>query len=92
MDTDSGRFVDDEQAQSWMQRISVGEVIKIKGEECEVVELGERTITLKLLSADERLRMQFKDIPTIDPRESLKRDLERKLRTDRDRRRSQKHR
>jgi hypothetical protein len=37
-----------------MQRIGVGEVIKIKGEECEVVKIGRREITLKLLSTTDR--------------------------------------
>ncbi len=35
MDPNAGRFVEEAQAESWMQRIEVGEVVKIKGEEFE---------------------------------------------------------
>jgi len=61
MDTDSGRFVDDNQSQAWMKRIAVGEIIKIKDEELEVIEIGERTIKLKLLSFDERFARSLTD-------------------------------
>jgi len=61
MDTDSGRFLreDDERVQSWMQRIEVGEIVKIKGEECRVESIGDRTITLGLLSRLERLSQEL---------------------------------
>jgi hypothetical protein len=54
MDSNAGEFVGEERAEAWMQRIGVGEVIKIKGEELEVVSIGRREITLKLLSFTER--------------------------------------
>jgi len=54
MDTNSAEFVGEERAEAWMQRIEVGEVIKIKGEDLEVVRIEKREITLKLLSAYER--------------------------------------
>lgn len=55
MDTNSGRFVEEENAEAWMERISVGEIIKIKGEELEVVQIHQREIVLKLRSADDRI-------------------------------------
>jgi hypothetical protein len=54
MNPSSGEFIDVDRAENWMQRIYVGEVIKIKGEECEVVTIGRREITLKLLSTTDR--------------------------------------
>ena len=59
MDPNSGRFVEEQYAESWMQRIEIGETIKIKGEECEVTAIGDRHITLRLLSADERMAKAF---------------------------------
>ncbi len=57
MDSNAGEFVGDERAEAWMQRIQVGEIVKIKGEELEVVEIGRREITLKLLSRYEREKL-----------------------------------
>lgn len=54
MDSNAGEFVGDERAQAWMQRIEVGEVVKIKGEELEVVSISLREITLKLLGQQDR--------------------------------------
>ena len=62
MNSNTGEFVDEERAESWMQRIEVGETIKIKGEELEVVRIGDREITLKLLSHAERLT---RGVPTF---------------------------
>ena len=59
MDTNAGRFVEEESAEKWMQSISVGETIKIKGEECEVVSIDGRELTLKLLSAEDRMRKEL---------------------------------
>ena len=56
MNTDTGRFVDERDAKSWMQRIEVGETIKLKGEECKVISIGDRRVTLELLSSDDRQR------------------------------------
>ena len=56
MDTNAGEFVDEQRSESWMQRIEVGEVIKIKGEELEVLKINERTIVLKLLSASDKVK------------------------------------
>ena len=55
MDTNSGRFVEEENADRWMQRLEVGETIKIKGEELRVVEISGRRVTLELKSATERM-------------------------------------
>lgn len=54
MDSDTGHFVDEKEAEAWMQRIAVGEAIEIKGEACEVITIGDREVTLRLLSAGER--------------------------------------
>lgn len=54
MDTNAGEFVSEERAEAWMQRIQVGEVVKIKSEELEVVGIGKHEITLKLLSQRDR--------------------------------------
>lgn len=59
MNPNAGRFIEEEKAKAWMQRIEVGEVVKIKGEELEIVEIGDRTLKLKLLSAQERLAKRF---------------------------------
>ena len=55
MDTEAGRFVEEESAEDWMQRISVGEEIPIKGETCVVTAISDREVTLKLLSREDRL-------------------------------------
>jgi len=59
MDTNAGEFVGEERAEAWMQRIEVGEIVKIKGEKLEVVRIEKREITLKLLSAYERTMQKF---------------------------------
>ncbi len=59
MDTNSGRFVEAELAEPWMQRIGVGEVVKIKGEECRVTKIEGRRIELELMSAEDRIRSQM---------------------------------
>lgn len=55
MDTNAGEFVEEKRAEAWMQRIEIGEVVKIKGEELEVVRIEKREITLKLLGQIERI-------------------------------------
>lgn len=50
MNSDTGEFLEERDAEAWMKRISVGEVIKLKGEDCKVVQIGARTITLELMS------------------------------------------
>ena len=62
MDSNAGRFVEEQQAEEWMSRIAVGEVVKIKGEELEVTKIGEREITLKLLSFEERNARAMKSL------------------------------
>ncbi len=52
MDPMAGRFVEEDRAEKWMARVEIGEVVKIKGEELEIVEIGDRTLTLKLLSPE----------------------------------------
>lgn len=59
MDPNSGRFVDEREAKAHMKRFTVGEVLKLKGEEFEVLEIQEREIRLKPLSAQERLMKQL---------------------------------
>ena len=66
MDPNAGRFIEEECAENWMARIEVGETIKIKGEELEVTEIGDRTVTLKLLSHDERMS---RGLPSFADRE-----------------------
>ena len=83
MDTNAGRFIPEtqpEQIRPWMKRISVGEIVTLKGEVCEVVEFGERTVTLKLLSKAERIGRQ-----TEEDRARLARAAEKR------RRRAEKH-
>jgi len=55
MDTNTGEFVGADRAQQWMKRVEVGQQLKILGEEFEVLEIGERTMVVKLLSFEERL-------------------------------------
>lgn len=61
MDTNKGRFLeeDDKRIEAWMKRISVGEIIKIKDKEYEVVEINDREIKLKLLSFQEQMSREF---------------------------------
>ena len=56
MDTNSGRFVGEEEAQPWMKRIAVGEVVSLKGEDCRVTRIAGRIISLELMSAEDRMR------------------------------------
>jgi hypothetical protein len=64
MNTDTGHFVDEQDAKSWMQRLAVHEIIKIKGEECRVVsiEVRRRRVTFELLSSDDRQRSYLEDL------------------------------
>lgn len=62
MNTDTGEFVREERIRSWMKTLSVGEVVKLKGEECQVTAIGERTVTLTLLSDEDRMRMEVESI------------------------------
>ncbi len=55
MNTDTGFFErDEERVEGWMQRLRVGEIVKIKGEELKVVGFSDRTVTLRLESAEDR--------------------------------------
>ncbi len=54
MNTDTGEFMEEKNAEDWMQRISVGEVIQLKGKDCKVTQIGARTITLELMSNADR--------------------------------------
>jgi len=77
MDPNAGRFIEEERAEAWMARIEVGETIKIKGEELEVVEIGDRTVTLKLLSFEERMS---RGLPSFaDQEDAASREIERQL-------------
>lgn len=55
MNSQTGHFVKEDRAEQWMQRVEIGEVVKIKGEELEIVEIEGRHIKLKLLSAEDRI-------------------------------------
>lgn len=54
MNTDNGQFVTDDEAQPWMKRIMIGEVVFIKGEGFLVKKIEGRRIELELMSAMER--------------------------------------
>lgn len=58
MDTDIGYFLPEAhpRVKQWMERISIGDVVELKGQQCEVVdiEVGGRTVTLKLMSSYDR--------------------------------------
>lgn len=68
MNTNTGEFVDQERSETWMQRIGVGEVVKIKGGELEVVSIGRREITLRLLSQEDRVvaKIDFGDLADVE--------------------------
>lgn len=66
MNTNSGRFVKDDEAQDWMQRLAVGEIVKIKGAEFEVETIVNRRVTLKLLSAQDRTDAALQQLETRD--------------------------
>lgn len=55
MNPQTGQFVQEDRAEAWMQRVEVGEVVKIKGEELEIIEIKGREIKLKLLSTEDRM-------------------------------------
>ena len=59
MDPNVGRFIEEENAEKWMETLEIGEIVKIKGEELEVAEIGDRTVTFKLRSAMERTYSEF---------------------------------
>ena len=56
MDTNAGRFVEEQNAGPWMKRIAVGQVVKLDGLECRVKAIGPdpREITLELLGTQDR--------------------------------------
>lgn len=59
MNPQTGQFVQEDRAEQWMQRVEVGEIVKIKGEELEIVEIEDRHIKLKLLSVRDRIGKSF---------------------------------
>ncbi len=65
MDTNAGRFVEEASAEDWMQRISVNEIIKLKGEDCRVVRIGERQVVLELMSATDRIGVESEALASI---------------------------
>ncbi len=54
MDTNAGEFVGEDRAETWMQRLAIGETIVIKGAELRVVVIRGRRVELELKSALER--------------------------------------
>lgn len=80
MDTNAGEFVEEERAERWMQRLQVGEIVKIKGEELQVVSTDKREVTLRLLSAADRLKNLFGIETDLNRHKRRERDaMERKL-------------
>ncbi len=74
MDANAGRFIEEQTAEAWMQRIEVGEVVKIKGEELRVVSIEDRRITLELMSAEDRVLGEESAMASLFAlRESMKR-------------------
>jgi hypothetical protein len=59
MDTNAGRFVEEADAEKWMQRLEVGEVVEIKGEELTVLAFDNRRVVLELRSADDRVTAEL---------------------------------
>ncbi len=86
MNTDTGQFVEEDRAEQWMQRLTIGEIIKIKGEELEVVKIEGRECTLKLLSAAERFGKADMDALREMTRKPLFEQPEGKDRKNRDKR------
>ena len=63
MNTDTGEFEFLAAVPVWAEAIYVGEVVKLKGSECEVVKIGKRTIELKLMSNVDRVKRIMLDDP-----------------------------
>ena len=63
MNTDTGEFVEDSKAEKWMQRLDIGEVVKLKGEECEVVAIEDREVRLKLMNSEDRRQHRYNQAP-----------------------------
>ena len=82
MNTDSGRFVEEAEAKAWMKRISIGEVVEVKGEEFEVEEIRERHLVLKMLSKSERAekRLGAAGVNPLDLNRASRRSLDSKAR------------
>ena len=76
MDTNAGRFVEEENAEKWMKRLAVGEVVKIKNEELIVVAIGpdaerglsDREVILALKSEEDRIMSEFASSESLEKR------------------------
>jgi hypothetical protein len=67
MDPDGGRFVDESKALPHFKRYLVGEVLKLKDEEFEVVEITPRDIRLRPIAQDPAARLaQLRHEPLPD--------------------------
>ena len=79
MDTNRGRFVDEQHAEPWMKRLRVGQVVKLDGVECRVKAFGpsDREVTLELLSAQDREPFGTMEIMTDDDAEVYAQKLQR---------------
>lgn len=64
MDAKGGRYLPEDSplAEPEMPRIKVGEIVKVKRIPHEVVSFGERTITLRMLSAEERRERRISSV------------------------------
>lgn len=54
MNTERGEFVPQEEAEPHMQTLDIGEVVKVKDEEFQVVAIKGRLVALRLMSAQDR--------------------------------------
>ncbi len=79
MNTETGEFVDARQAESWMKRVSVGEIIEIKGEKLRIIKFtgsgpNPRQVVLELLSALDRedIGNQYADLANRESERQMK--------------------
>ena len=68
MNTDTGEFVGEDQAEPWMEKVSIGEVVPIKGNPTEVVRIEGRELTLKLMSIGDRHKHAMEELGMSRPR------------------------
>ena len=85
MDTQSGRFVDEEHAKPDMNRYSAGDIIVVDGDEFEIMTVanvdGRGRLILKALSADDRRAQRLGlESPRAAPNRHERRKREAQLR------------
>lgn len=62
MNTETGEFVELDRAEKWMEKLAIDEIVMIKGGYLTVVKIQGREVTLKLLSAEDRVLLVPQDI------------------------------